>query len=198
MSDRAKIILIYTVVTILSVATLVISLSIRKSRKERFDRPAMTEIGKEEPAVLLTLENDLVATNQDGEEVRLSDLKDKVWVATQFFANCPKCMEQNSVDLRRLYDEFKENPDFHVVSISVNPSEDGVEELKAYAKAIGADTRNWWFLTGPRERLYEFMEKEMKFMRIVENTEADATVRFSHDLGMEVFAEDEEVEPLEV
>ncbi len=187
MTERSKIASIYVVVAILSAGVIGTSLWIREARKKAFPEKQITDYGKEEPEVLLTLEGDLVATNQAGEEVSLSALKDKVWVASQFFANCPKCLTRNSGDLRKLYEEFRGNPDFHVVSISVNPA-DKVEDLKRYADSIGAETGNWWFLTGPPEKLREFMEKKMKFMRVVENEGPDPAVQFSHDLGFQVFA----------
>ncbi len=189
MSERLKIVLMYVGVAIIGVAVISTSMWIRNARKAQAEQRSQlfVDVGREEATVFHTLQSDLVATNQDGKQVRLSDLSDKVWVATQFFANCPKCLTTASDDLRRLYSEFGDNPDFHMVSITVNPEGDTVENLREYAEAVGADSDNWWFLTGDRQELWDYMEHEMKFMRVVEHEDAHASARFSHDLGTEIY-----------
>jgi len=69
-----------------------------------------TSVGLEESRQFFKIEGDLTATQQDGKEVKLSALNDKVWVVTQFFANCPLCAARNDQDLRRLYNKHKDDP----------------------------------------------------------------------------------------
>lgn len=185
MSDRAKIVMVYASVVLVAVAVIGTSMWIRNSR-----RAAFQSVGAERPEVLMTLGKDLVATNQDGEEVRLSDLKGKVWVGLEFFASCPQCAKRNYTDLLKIYGEFKDDPNFHLVCITVDPETDGVEELQAYAEALEADSSNWWFLTGPKEELHRYLEEEMKFLGIRERVDPEAIAlegRYAHDLGLELF-----------
>lgn len=186
MTDRAKIITIYVVVAILSAGVLGTAFWIRTERARTFAAPEFGDIGKKVVDDFGTLEEDLVLTNQNGDTVKLSDLKDKVWVATNFFAQCDQCLKTSSGDLQKLYQEFRDNPDFHIVSITVNPEQDDVAQLKLYAQALNADPKNWWFVRGPEEQVHEYVEKEMKFMK-VERNPPDSIRPFSHDLGVQVY-----------
>jgi cytochrome oxidase Cu insertion factor (SCO1/SenC/PrrC family) len=177
------------VVGVLSAGVLGTSLWIRGLRQKTFQPEEFVEVGKEVAEDFGSIENDLELVNQDGETVALSELKEKVWVATNFFAACPNCLATSSQDLKKLYEEFRGNPDFHVVSITVNPAEDTVEKLKMYADALEADTRNWWFLRGPAEAVHEYVEKEMKFMKVFKNP-PEASQAYSHDYGIQVYARD--------
>ncbi|MBP36775.1 MAG: SCO family protein [Roseibacillus sp.] len=186
MTDRGKIITIYAVVAILSVSVLATSFWIRESRKRRFS-PIADGIGGDLVEDFGSLENDITLTNQDGEEVKLSDLKDKVWVASNFFATCPYCLETASQDLKGLYQEFSPDSNFHVVSISIDPENDKLQQLKDYARVMGAESRNWWFLRGEEKTVHEYLEREMGFMKVVKNKVPPAKDRFSHDRALLVF-----------
>lgn len=185
MSDKAKIVTVYASVVLVAVVVIGSSMWIRNSREEAFQ-----SVGAERPEVLMTLEQDLVATNQEGKEVRLSDLKGKVWVALEFFASCPQCAKRNYTDLLKIYAEFKDDPNFHMVCITVDPETDGVEELQAYAEALEADSSNWWFLTGSQEELHRYLTEEMKFLDVRERVDPEAIAlegRYAHDLGLELY-----------
>ena len=185
MSERNKIILMYVVVFLISVSVIATSLWIRNERKKRDAARLFVDVYAPQVEDFGTLETDLEATNQDDETVRLSDLKGKVWIATNFFANCPYCLRTSEEDLKKLYDEFGNEPDFHIVSITVNPADDTVEQLRAYADAMGARTSNWWFLRGPKEEIHDYIEKEMKFLAVEENP--GTAEPFSHDRGLQVY-----------
>ena len=186
MTDRKKIISIYVVVAILSAGVLATSFWLRGVRERKFV-PIVDKIGGEVAEDFGSLERDLTLMNQEGKEVSLSQLKDKVWVATNFFANCPNCLLTAYEDLQGLYAEFGNDPNFHVVSISIDPENDQLEQLKQYAEKMKARSANWWFLRGEAGPGYEYLEKEMGFMKVVENDVPPATTPFSHDRALLVF-----------
>ena len=134
------------------------------------------------------IEKDLTAINQDGQHVKLSDLKGKVWIVAEFFAVCPHCAVRNGEELRKIYDEFNNHPDFHIVCISVDPENDKQEKLADYAKALGADSRTTGGSSMPAmpPATHEYLEKELKFFAIRERTDPldiEANGRYSHDMG---------------
>jgi protein SCO1 len=145
-------------------------------------------VGQQRQEAWFPIGKDLVATNQAGETVKLSDLRGKVWVVAEFFAVCPHCAVRNGKELREIYDAFKDRPDFHIVCISVDPQQDGVEKLKDYAEALGADSKNWWFLNaGDEKATHEYLEKTLKFLGVRERTDPaqiEANGRFEHDMGL--------------
>ncbi len=190
MSKTKTLILFYTGVAlvcaaILALVNLVILPSLKMKGRET---DVFLDVGQQQAEEWFAIEKDLVATNQAGETVKLSDLRGKVWVVAQFFAVCPHCAVRNGKELRDLYDEFGDHPDFHIVCVSVDPEQDDVEKLRDYAKALGADSANWWFLNaGDEKATHEYLEKSMNFLGIRERTnpaEIEAEGRFQHDMGM--------------
>jgi len=145
-------------------------------------------VGRQRQEAWFPIGKDLVATNQAGETVKLSDLRGKVWVVAEFFAVCPHCAVRNGKELREIYDAFKDHPDFHIVCISVDPQQDDVEKLKDYGEALGADFKNWWFLNaGDEKATHEYLEKTLKFLGVRERTDPaqiEANGRFEHDMGL--------------
>ena len=122
-------------------------------------------VGKQVEQEWYPIEKDLVATNQAGEKVKLSDLRGKVWVVAEFFAVCPHCAVRNGTELRAIYDKFKDHPDFHIVCISVDPKEDNIEKLKDYAKKVNPNLEFFEVSAYTGEGLeawYNFLKKSLK------------------------------------
>lgn len=188
MSERARIIGIYVGVALLSAAILGTAMWLRRRVPEP-DMASIVDRGRGRAESWFELKHDLELVNQAGERVRLSDLRGKVWVAAEFFAVCPKCAARNGADLRAIYDEFKGDPGFHFVCISVDPEADTVDKLAAYATALGADVSDWWFLTGERQAIHDWLRNEMKFLDIRERkdpAEIEQLGRYQHDMGLVV------------
>jgi protein SCO1/2 len=186
MNRNTTIALFYSGVAILSIAIVSLAFYLR-SRLPKPELPPIVHAGKETAPRWFEISKDLSATNQEGAQVRLSDLKGKIWIAAEFFAVCPHCAVRNGEELRKLYDEFKGHPDFHIVCISVDPENDQQEKLADYAKALGAETKNWWFLNaGDAKSTHDYLEQELKFFGIRERTDPvdiETNGRYSHDLG---------------
>ncbi len=191
MNDKARIIRIYSVVALICVLILATAFYIRSQRVAPEVVPYYSEDSEFES--LLTLEKDLVLKNQDGNEVKISDLKGKVWAFAQFYATCPMCAKRNNQGLKSLYQKFKDVPDFRLVCITVNPEEDGVEQMKSYAEALDADSSNWLFLTGDAEALKSYMVSEMKYDPIKKREdpeEAAAKGELMHNMSIAVYNRD--------
>lgn len=52
--------------------------------------------------------------------------------------------------MRHIEDQIN-NPDFGIISISIDPTNDTPEVLKNHAAMMGAKSPNWHFLTGDRD-----------------------------------------------
>ena len=178
--------LFYSGVALLCAVILGIAFYLR-SRLPEPDMEVIVDAGRANTTEWFEIGKDLEAVNQNGETVKLSDLRGKVWLVAEFFAVCPHCAVRNGQELRAIYDQFRDHPDFHVVCITVDPEQDDREKLADYAKALGADVSDWWFLNaGDMKATHEYLEKELKFFGIRERSDpADikANGRFAHDLG---------------
>ena len=188
MNRTAKIALLYTFVALFSAAILAVAFWVRGTIPSNKVNPALAvSTGREEVKEWFPIQKDLPALDQESQQVKLSDLRGKVFIVAEFFAICPHCAVRNGAELRAIYDEFRNDPDFHIVCISVDPEEDKPEKLKDYAKALGAETKNWWFLNGgDGPTVHNYLEKELKFFGIrerIDPLEIEANGRYSHDLG---------------
>lgn len=118
-------------------------------------------------------------TNQNGTTITQKDVEGKVYVANYFFTTCKGICPKMNANMRRVFDAFKDEPDFMIVSHTCMPETDSVPLLKLYeAKMINGnlvknrdgsysidyDTAykpvtkeqnpNWQFLTGNKTELY--------------------------------------------
>lgn len=93
-------------------------------------------------------------TNQDGQPVTDQDVKGKVYVAEYFFTTCPGICPMMNTNMRLVYDRFKENPDFLILSHTCQPEVDSPAVLRHYADSMQVDTKRWIFLTGRKDSLY--------------------------------------------
>lgn len=94
-------------------------------------------------------------TDQDGRRVNQDDLRGKVYVAEYFFTTCKSICPILNRNMKQVYDAFKEEPGFMILSHTVDPETDSVRRLKFYADSLKVDAKHWLFLTGPKDSLYE-------------------------------------------
>ncbi len=92
--------------------------------------------------------------NQDGKIITREDIKGKVVVVSYFFATCKEICPRMNENMSKVYAAFRGNPDFLILSHTVDPWKDTVPALKAYSKRFDADAKQWMFLTGDKKKLY--------------------------------------------
>jgi cytochrome oxidase Cu insertion factor (SCO1/SenC/PrrC family) len=88
MNDKQKIVVIYASVAAICVLIVLTTLLIRSNHLQPPQPEAPQYVQEDISSPLLTLEKDLVLKHQDGRDVKISDLKDKVWAFAQFYATC--------------------------------------------------------------------------------------------------------------
>jgi protein SCO1/2 len=105
------------------------------------------------PVVLGTLPA-FSLTDQRGQPFGTRELTGKVWVADFIFTACQEAcplLSQKMAEVGRRARSL--GPDFHLVSISVDPARDTPAALAAYGARYGANPIAWSFLTGPAEAI---------------------------------------------
>ncbi|GAB2483807.1 SCO family protein [Algoriphagus taiwanensis] len=94
--------------------------------------------------------------NQVGDTITNADVEGKIYVADFFFTTCPTICPIMKKEMLRVYEQFKDNPDFKILSHSIDPTHDTQEVLKDYAEKLGVeDAQTWNFLTGDQEKIFE-------------------------------------------
>lgn len=123
------------------------------------------------PPHIARLETDLNAINRTGEKVTLGEMRGKVFVAGYQYTDCPAgCLGLAAV-MKSLEEEFGDDPQFRLVSISVNPAGDTPEKMNAWVKEKGIDSSDWWFLTGDPGEISKYMISKFKFYATEEVTD---------------------------
>jgi len=92
--------------------------------------------------------------DQDGKTITEKDIRGKVYIAEYFFTTCKGICPKMNNNLRSVYEKFRDQPDFMIVSHTVDPLTDSVGRMKAYADSMHVDSKNWLFLTGRKDSLY--------------------------------------------
>jgi protein SCO1/2 len=98
-------------------------------------------------------------TNQDNKTISNADYLGKVYVVEFFFSTCPTICPKMNESMLQLQNEFYGNPNFGIVSITIDPSNDTPQVLKEHAKLLGVKHYNWHFLTGDKAYIYNLANK---------------------------------------
>ena len=88
-------------------------------------------------------------TNQKNRKISDKDMIGKVYLVEFFFSRCPTICPVMNSNMKVIQREIND-PNFGIVSISIDPDNDTPEILKEHAKMIGVNSPNWHFLTGKR------------------------------------------------
>jgi protein SCO1 len=92
--------------------------------------------------------------NQNGEKITEENVGQKIYVAEYFFTTCKGICPRMNRNMMRVYDQFKDEKDFFILSHTVDPETDSAARLKQYADSLKINTGKWWFLTGTKNDLY--------------------------------------------
>ncbi len=135
--------------------------------------------------------------NQDGKTITENNVEGKVYVAEYFFTTCKGICPKMNANMRRVFDKYKEEPNFLILSHTCMPETDSVPVLKAYeAKMINGtlgkhddgsyeieydslsqkskvknQNPNWHFITGDKASLYKMARESYK----IDNNKPDST-----------------------
>ena len=94
-------------------------------------------------------------TNQDGKTITNKDVEGKVYVVEYFFTTCKGICPKMNESMERVNKAFKGNKDFMILSHTVDPEIDTMEQMKRYSIRFDADPNQWMFLTGDKKALYD-------------------------------------------
>jgi protein SCO1 len=92
--------------------------------------------------------------DQNGDRITNKEVEGKVYIAEFFFTTCHGICPKLNTNLKPVYEKYLHEPDFKILSHTVDPKTDSVERLKQYADSMGVKAPKWIFLTGPKDSLY--------------------------------------------
>ena len=92
--------------------------------------------------------------DQYGQPYNQDSVFSKVYVSDFFFTKCPTICPKMAQQLLRVHQKFGHNPEFRILSHSIDPKYDTTEALKKYADKLGVgDSRTWHFLSVPKNEI---------------------------------------------
>lgn len=119
--------------------------------------------------------------NQDGKLITQQDVNGKVYVVEYFFTTCKGICPKMNDAMSRVYQVFRGNPEFMILSHTVDPQNDTVGAMKAYADRFNADAKQWMFLTGTKQRLYDMAYESYMISAIDSTKPTNIEEAFIHD-----------------
>ena len=98
-------------------------------------------------------------TDQNGQPVSQNNTNGKVYVAEYFFTTCTGICPKMNANMTKVFEKYKDDKDFAIVSHTSMPETDSVPLLKDYEdRMIGKNPNyaaKWYFVTGPKDSLYK-------------------------------------------
>ena len=97
-------------------------------------------------------------TDQNGETVDEHTFDGKVYVSEFFFTTCLGICPKMIANMQLVYEKYRDNANFAILSHTSMPEVDSVPVLKKYeAKMVGENQNSqakWYFVTGNKDSLY--------------------------------------------
>jgi protein SCO1/2 len=97
--------------------------------------------------------------NQDNIKISDETYKDKVYVLEFFFSTCPSICPKMNQSMLQIEKTFFGNPNFGIVSITIDPEHDTPAVLKEHREFLGVKSSNWNFLTGDKTYIFDLSNK---------------------------------------
>jgi protein SCO1/2 len=97
--------------------------------------------------------------NQDNVTITNETYKGKVYVLEFFFTTCPSICPKMNESMLVIEKKFFGNPNFGIVSITIDPEHDTPAVLKSHRELLGVKSSNWNFLTGDKKYIIDLSNK---------------------------------------
>ncbi len=93
--------------------------------------------------------------DQDSNVVTDKDVANKIYVVEFFFTTCKSICPIMNDNMAKVYEAYKNEKDFMIISHTVMPAVDTVAQLKRYSKKFDASPNTWKFVTGSEKDIYD-------------------------------------------
>ena len=97
--------------------------------------------------------------DQDSALITEADFEGKVYITDFFFTSCPSICPKMKSQMIRIHDEFLDDDRLVLLSHTIDPENDSVAVLKAYADALNIKTSKWHMVTGDKRAIYDMANK---------------------------------------
>ncbi|MCL8008002.1 SCO family protein [Gelidibacter japonicus] len=102
---------------------------------------------------------DFSLINQNGDTVTQKDYENKIYVADFFFTTCQTICPIMTDHMAQIQKATLADEEIMLLSYSVTPEIDDVDQLKRYAIEKGVIDKKWNLVTGDKKQIYELARK---------------------------------------
>jgi protein SCO1 len=127
---------------------------------------------------VLTYVKNFSFIDQDGKKLTQRNVEGKVYVTEYFFTTCKGICPKMNANMRTIYEKYKSEPGFAIISHTCQPEVDSIPLLKAYSQNMNAGP-NWYFVTGNKDSLYK-MARESYLLDNEKNNSMNIQDQFIH------------------
>ncbi len=126
---------------------------------------------------------DFSFTDQNNQTVTGNTVDGKVYVAEYFFTTCKGICPKMNANMEKIFEKFKDEKEFAIISHTSMPEVDSVPLMKAYEeKMIGINPHfaaKWYFVTGSKDSLYK-MARQSYLLDNDKNNNVNIADHFIH------------------
>ena len=153
-------ILVVSVISVILGLPVLFALLLKKSETGYYELPVFTtdEMGKEMPYII----DEFELTDQNGKPFSRDSIGDKVFIANFFFASCPDVCPTINGHMKIASQKLENSTDVLFLSHTVDPYNDSVPILRAYADKFEVNDKQWKFLTGKKSTIYHLAKDSYK------------------------------------
>lgn len=103
--------------------------------------------------------SDFSLINQNGDTITGAFYDDKIYVADFFFTTCQSICPIMTKNMKEVQDKLINDKEILLLSHSVTPEIDSVEQLKRYAISNQINDDKWNLVTGDKKQIYNLARK---------------------------------------
>ncbi len=97
--------------------------------------------------------------DQDNLIVTEKTFTGKVYVADFIFLSCPTICPKMNLEMLKVYKAFEHDDRVLFISHTIDPKNDSIPLLKAFAESLGVSSAKWHFVTGNVDSIYSIAQK---------------------------------------
>ena len=114
---------------------------------------------------------DFKLINQNGDTVTQDHYENKIYVTDFFFTRCTTICPLMTDNMTKIQNEFLNDEDIKLLSLSVTPDIDSISILKEYSIKKGVVDSKWNITTGNKKHIYNLARKS--YFAVVEQGDGD-------------------------
>lgn len=119
---------------------------------------------------------DFQFVDQDSQVVNNATFAGKIYIADFFFIHCPSICPKVKKNGQRIYEKYKNDDRFLMLSHSIDPRHDTVAALHVHAQKLGIEARKWHLVTGDHDAIYNLADN----YEVAAKEDPDAPGGFDH------------------